>query len=83
MAEAAAAGLTPAMGRAQAHHALQRAADRALGEGRTLSDVLRDDPEVRRHLSAEQIERLIDPAGYLGSAGIFVDRVVDRITRLS
>jgi 3-carboxy-cis,cis-muconate cycloisomerase len=83
MAEAAAAGLTPAMGRAEAHHALQRAADRALAEGRTLSEVLRDDPDVRSHLSVEQIDRLMDPAGYLGSAGVLVDRVVARITRLS
>jgi 3-carboxy-cis,cis-muconate cycloisomerase len=82
MAEAVAAGLTPAMGRAAAHHALQRAADRALAEGRTLGEVLRDDPEVRKHLSTEQIERLMDPAGYLGSAGVFVDRVVARIARL-
>lgn len=83
MAEAVAAGLTPAMGRAAAHHALQRASDRALGEGRALAEVLRDDPEVRKHLSAEQIESLMDPAGYLGSAGAFVDRVVARIARLA
>jgi 3-carboxy-cis,cis-muconate cycloisomerase len=83
MAEAVAAGLTPAMGRAAAHHVLQRASERALGEGRSLSEVLRDDPEVRKHLGAEQIDRLMDPAGYLGSAGVFVDRVVARIARLA
>ncbi len=83
MAEAVAAGLTPAMGRAEAHHVLQRISDRALGEGRALAEVLRDDPEVRKHLGAEQIERLMDPAGYLGSAGVFVDRVVARIARLA
>jgi 3-carboxy-cis,cis-muconate cycloisomerase len=83
MAEAVAAGLVPVMGRAAAHHALQRVADRALSENRSLGDVLRDDPEVRKCLSDEQIDRLIDPASYLGSAGVFVDRVVARIEKLT
>lgn len=82
MAEAVAAGLTPVMGRAAAHHALQRIADRARSEGRALGNVLRDDAEVRNHLSDEQIDHLIDPASYLGSAAAFVDRVVARIEKL-
>jgi 3-carboxy-cis,cis-muconate cycloisomerase len=83
MAEAVSTGLTPVMGRAAAHHALQRISDRAIAEGKTLGEVLREDAEVRRHLSDEQIDRLLDPAAYLGSAGAFVDRVVARITRLN
>jgi 3-carboxy-cis,cis-muconate cycloisomerase len=82
MAEAVATGLSPAMGRAAAHHALQRVSDRAITEGKTLGQALRDDAEVRRHLSDEQIDRLTDPAAYLGSAGAFVDRVVARIALL-
>ena len=83
MAEAVSTGLTPVMGRAAAHHALQLISDRAIAEGKTLGEVLREDAEVRRHLSDEQIDRLLDPAAYLGSAGAFVDRVVARITRLN
>jgi 3-carboxy-cis,cis-muconate cycloisomerase len=82
MAEAVATGLSPAMGRAAAHHALQRVSDRAIAEGKTLGQALRADAEVRRHLSDEQIDRLTDPAAYLGSAGAFVDRVVARIALL-
>jgi 3-carboxy-cis,cis-muconate cycloisomerase len=83
MAEAVSTGLAPVMGRAAAHHALQRVTDRAIAEGKTLAQALRDDSEVRAHLSDEQIDRLTDPAAYLGSAGAFVDRVVARIARLS
>ncbi len=82
MAEAVSTGLGPVMGRAAAHHALQRVSDRAIAEGKTLGQALRDDAEVRRLLSDEQIDRLTDPAAYLGSAGAFVDRVVARIARL-
>lgn len=83
MAEAVSTALTPMLGRAAAHHALQRISDRAITEGRTLGEVLRDDSEVRRHLSDEQIDRLTEPSAYLGSAGTFVDRVVARVARLA
>jgi 3-carboxy-cis,cis-muconate cycloisomerase len=82
MAEAVSTGLAPVVGRAAAHHGLQRVSDRAIAEGKTLAQALRDDAEVRAHLSDEQIDRLTDPAAYLGSAGAFVDRVVARIARL-
>jgi 3-carboxy-cis,cis-muconate cycloisomerase len=82
MAETVATGLRPAMGRAAAHHAVQRVSDRAIAEGKTLGQALRDDAEVRRLLNDEQIDRLTDPAAYLGSAGVFVDRVVARIALL-
>jgi 3-carboxy-cis,cis-muconate cycloisomerase len=83
MAEAVSTGLAPMMGRAAAHHALKRVSDRALAAGGTLSAALRDDAEIRRHLSEQQIDRLTDPVAYLGSAGAFVDRVVARIALLS
>jgi len=81
MAEAVSSGLGPVIGRAAAHHVLQRVSDRAIAEGKTLAQALRDDAEVRRLLSDEQIDRLTNPAAYLGSAGAFVDRVVARIKR--
>jgi len=82
MAEAVAAALTPAIGRAEADEALTRACDRAISEGRTLSETLRDDSTLRPHLSDAALERLMDPVSYLGSAGVFVDRVVARIAAL-
>jgi len=83
MAEAVAAALTPTLGRAAAEEALTRACDRAIAEGRTLSETLRDDPLLRPHLVDPVLERLMDPASYLGSAGAFVDRVVARIAALA
>jgi 3-carboxy-cis,cis-muconate cycloisomerase len=82
MAEAVAAALTPTLGRATAEEALKRACDRALAEGRTLSDTLRNDPVLRPYLSDVTLDRLMDPASYLGSAGAFVDRVAARIAAL-
>ena len=42
-----------------------------------------NDPELRPHLTDAEIDRLIDPALYLGSAGAFVDRVVARVGALA
>lgn len=82
MAEAVASGLTPVMGRAGAQRALRRVADRAIGGRKTLAQALREDAEVRGHLDEAQIDRLLEPASYLGSAGALVDRVVARIACL-
>lgn len=82
MAEAVAAALTLVLGRAAAEEALKRACDRTIAEGRTLSETLHDDPMLRPHLPDVTLDRLMDPAAYLGSAGMFVDRIAARITAL-
>jgi 3-carboxy-cis,cis-muconate cycloisomerase len=82
MAEAVAAALTPIIGRAAAEAALKSACERAITEGRALSETLRDDPALGPHLSDATLDRLMDPASYLGSAAAFVDRVVARIAAL-
>jgi 3-carboxy-cis,cis-muconate cycloisomerase len=82
MAEAVVTALTPVIGRAAAEEALTQACNRAIAEGRALTEVLRSTPVLRPHLSDDTLERLMDPASYLGSAGVFVDRVVARIAAL-
>ncbi len=74
MAEAVMMGLAPRLGREAAHHAVKHACDVALGGG-TLFEALMAEPEVAG-LGAATVRGLLDPAGYLGSAGAFVDRVV-------
>lgn len=79
MAEAVGA---PALGRAAAEEALPRACERAIAADRTLSETLRDDPALRPYLADAVLDHLMEPASYLGSAGVFVDRVVARIAAL-
>ncbi|MDQ2804455.1 MAG: adenylosuccinate lyase family protein [Pseudomonadota bacterium] len=75
MAEAVMMGLAPALGREAAHHAVKHACDAALSAGSTLFEALMAEPGIAA-LGADTIRGLLDPAGYLGSAGVFVDRVV-------
>ncbi len=76
VAEAVMMGLAPHLGREQAHHVVADACATALGEGIPLAEALAREASVTERLDRAAIERLTDPAGYLGSAGAFVDRVV-------
>ena len=76
MSEAVTMGLGAALGRDRAHHLVQGLCRQAVEAGRPLLDVLLAAPEVVAHLDREHLERLLDPAGYLGVAGETVDRVL-------
>jgi 3-carboxy-cis,cis-muconate cycloisomerase len=76
VAEAVMMGLAPHLGRNEAHDVVYAACRTASESGDRLADVLAAIPEVVRCLDREAIERLTDPANYLGMAPAMVDRVV-------
>jgi 3-carboxy-cis,cis-muconate cycloisomerase len=80
VAEAVMMGLAPALGRGEAHHVVHHACDLALAEGIPLTEALLRDEAVASKLPRAEIERLTDPAGYLGAAGAFTDRVLARLS---
>ena len=78
MAEAIMMGLAPTLGRDAAHHAVKHATDAALRDGADLATALLEEKAVTDHLGADAIRGLADPAGYLGAASAFIDRVLVR-----
>jgi 3-carboxy-cis,cis-muconate cycloisomerase len=81
MAEHVSSLLAPSLGRVAAHDLVARASARAAGSGLNLRDTMLDTPEIRQRLdeagiTPERIESALDPAGYLGSAGEFVNAVL-------
>jgi 3-carboxy-cis,cis-muconate cycloisomerase len=64
------------LGRLQAHDLVKGAAHRALQSGKSLREELLSEPGLVEVLSEEEIDAALDPAGYLGSAGEFVDRAL-------
>jgi 3-carboxy-cis,cis-muconate cycloisomerase len=76
LAERVAGALAPSLGRVPAHDAVAAAAAEAAASGRPFAAVLGARPDVRAHLPPERIAALLDPAGYLGSAGALVDRAL-------
>ena len=76
LAEAVSAALAPKLGRDAAHALIEEACRRAVERGEPLRDVLANDAQVGKHLSAADLDRLFNPVNYLGVAEQFVDRVL-------
>jgi 3-carboxy-cis,cis-muconate cycloisomerase len=64
------------LGRLKAHDLVQAVARRAADGRSSFREELLGDDEIREVLSEEEIDAALDPAGYLGSAGTFVDRAL-------
>jgi 3-carboxy-cis,cis-muconate cycloisomerase len=76
LAEPVAAALAAALGRVGAQDLVRRLSRQAADTGRPLGEVLAGDAAVRAHLEEADIDRLLDPEGYLGSTGQFIDRAL-------
>lgn len=76
VAEAVMMGLAPAMGRQQAHDVVYDACRTVNERGGTLADALAALPAVTRHFDRPAIDRLTDPANYLGLSPQMVDRAL-------
>ncbi|WP_339529091.1 3-carboxy-cis,cis-muconate cycloisomerase [Pseudomonas mucidolens] len=76
LAEAVSTVLAQRLGRETAHHLLEQCCKRAVAEQRHLRAVLADEPQVTAELSAAELDRLLDPAHYLGQAHTWVSRAV-------
>ena len=76
LAEAVSSVLAQRLGRETAHHLLEHCCKRAVTEQRHLRAVLADEPQVTAELSAAELDRLLDPAHYLGHACTWVARAV-------
>ncbi|KAB2850505.1 MAG: 3-carboxy-cis,cis-muconate cycloisomerase, partial [Hyphomicrobiaceae bacterium] len=81
VAEAVMMGLAPFLGRNEAHDIVYAACRAALQNATTLREELLKQKAVTDKLSEAEIARLVEPSGYLGSAGAMVDRVLAREAR--
>jgi len=77
MAEAVMMSLARKVGRNAVHELLYAASMGAFTTGGSFEEALQQNPGVRDHFSAEEISKLLDPAGYLGEISDAVDRVAE------
>jgi len=82
MAESVSMALAERVGHGGAHALVERASSHVYAHGGTLLDALLADPDVTAHLDHAALEKLTDPAAYLGDAGALVDRVAERAASL-
>jgi 3-carboxy-cis,cis-muconate cycloisomerase len=76
VSEAVMMGLGPHLGRQRAHDLVYDICRDATKTGKPLIDLLAADAEISRHVSRAELEKMVDPANYLGLSGEMVDRVL-------
>ncbi|WP_406496751.1 3-carboxy-cis,cis-muconate cycloisomerase [Streptomyces sp. NBC_01604] len=74
VSERLSAELAPVLGRARAKELLTDLAGRTYAEGRSLRELLAEQPELKD----VDLDELTDPARYTGSAGVLTDRALER-----
>ncbi|KPY83992.1 3-carboxy-cis,cis-muconate cycloisomerase [Pseudomonas syringae pv. tagetis] len=83
LAEAVSIALAQRIGRDAAHHLVEQCCRRAVEQGAHLRQVLGENPQVCEQFSSDELDRLLDPAHYLGQARQWVERAVAEHTRIS
>jgi 3-carboxy-cis,cis-muconate cycloisomerase len=78
VSEAVMMGLGPHLGRQRAHDLVYDICRKVATTGEPLVDLLAKDTDISKHLTRAELEKMCDPAGYLGLAGEMVDRVLAR-----
>lgn len=81
MAESLAMALAETIGRDKAKHWMEAASKKALSGGRPLAAVVKEEPAITGNLSADEIERALDPVRYLGAADAMIDAAIGEFTR--
>jgi adenylosuccinate lyase len=76
LSEAVMMHLAKKIGRQRAHETIRSATMNAYESGDTLTKALLKEPLLAEHLTKEQLERMVRPENYIGTAPQQVDRVV-------
>ena len=76
MSEAVMMALGPKIGREKAHNLLSPLCTQAANEYKPLLDLLVADPTISQQFDRAALEKIMDPAQYLGIAGETIDRLM-------
>jgi 3-carboxy-cis,cis-muconate cycloisomerase len=76
VSEAVMMGLGPHLGRQRAHDLVYDICRKVAATGEPLVELLAKDSDISKHLTRAELDKMCDPAGYLGLAGEMVDRVL-------
>ena len=76
VSEAVMMGLGPKLGRQRAHDLVYDICRKVAATGEPLVELLARDSEIAKHLTRAELDKMCDPARYLGLAGEMVDRVL-------
>ena len=81
LAESLMMALAPKIGRMEAHHRVEAVSKLALASNRPLAEVAKAEPAIAGNISAEEIDRALNPKNYLGSADAMIDAALEAARR--
>src|SRR5207342_300046 len=81
VSEAVMMGLGPYLGRQRAHDLVYDICREVAATGVPLVELLAQNAEISKHLTRAELDKMCDPAAYLGLAGEMVDKVLAREPR--
>jgi adenylosuccinate lyase len=81
MSEAIMLRLADNIGKQTAHHLVYELAMQAFEQNLPFNACLRDNPVVRKYLTVEDIESILEPESYVGLSADIVDRITTRVER--
>ena len=81
MSEAVMMGLASKVGKSKAHHMVYTVASKATDAGITLREAILTERDMMEHISEIELDKMLDPANYTGSAGEMVDAVLAKVQR--
>lgn len=67
--------LSKDLGRQTSHEIIYELAQKAIGENRNFRELVKNDPVVSQHISAEEVDEIMEPSHYIGLSGYFTDKV--------
>jgi len=67
------------IGRQDAHEIMRVSAMESYAKGESLKEILMRNPEVKKHFTAKQLDGLLDPRNYIGTAREQVDEVLKMV----
>jgi adenylosuccinate lyase len=76
LSEAVMMRLSDTLGRQEAHNVVYLICMDVFEKGGSLKDALMANPIVRECVSEAEIDKMLDPHGYIGLAGLFIDRAI-------
>jgi 3-carboxy-cis,cis-muconate cycloisomerase len=81
VSEAVMMGLGPHLGRQRAHDLVYDICRKVTATGVPLVELLAQNADISKHLTRAELDKMCDPATYLGLAGEMVDKVLARESR--
>jgi 3-carboxy-cis,cis-muconate cycloisomerase len=81
VSEAVMMGLGPHLGRQRAHDLVYDICRKVTATGVPLVELLARNADISKHLTRAELDKMCDPAAYLGLAGEMVDKVLARESR--